>query len=85
MVRCQDEQTLIFYKAQGMNKDDIIKALSYVDDHDLNKDLVSLGMIQNLTVNEREVAFDLVLTTPACPMKDSIANACKNAIYTMVD
>jgi len=38
-----------------------------------------------LTVNEREVAFDLVLTTPACPMKDSIANACKNAIYTMVD
>ncbi|MDG1046042.1 MAG: Mrp/NBP35 family ATP-binding protein [Bacteroidia bacterium] len=68
-----------------MGKDEILKALSYVEDPDLKKDLVSLGMIQNLTVNEREVAFDLVLTTPACPMKDSIANACKNAIYTMVD
>ncbi len=85
MVRCQDEQTLIFYKAQGMNKDDIFKALSYVDDPDLNKDLVSLGMIQNLNIHDHEVAFDLVLTTPACPMKDSIANACKNAIHTMVD
>ena len=68
-----------------MGKDEILKALSYVEDPDLKKDLVSLGMIQNLTVNECEVAFDLVLTTPACPMKDSIANACKNAIYTMVD
>ena len=68
-----------------MGKDEILKALSYVEDPDLKKDLVSLGMIQDLTINEREVAFDLVLTTPACPMKDSIANACKNAIYTMVD
>jgi len=67
-----------------MGKDEILKALSYVEDPDLKKDLVSLGMIQNLTVNEREVAFDLVLTTPACPMKDSIANACRTAISTMV-
>jgi ATP-binding protein involved in chromosome partitioning len=42
-------------------------------------------MIQNLSIHKHEVAFDLVLTTPACPMKDSIASACKNAIYTMVD
>lgn len=68
-----------------MNKEKIIEALSYVEDPDLKKDLVSLEMIQNLKIQEREVSFDLVLTTPACPMKDSIANACKNAIYTMVD
>jgi ATP-binding protein involved in chromosome partitioning len=68
-----------------MNKDQIIEALSYVEDPDLKKDLVSLGMIQDLTINGAEVAFDLVLTTPACPMKESIANACKNAIYTMVN
>jgi len=68
-----------------MNKDQIIEALSYVEDPDLKKDLVSLGMIQDLYINGAEVAFDLVLTTPACPMKESIANACKNAIYTMVN
>jgi ATP-binding protein involved in chromosome partitioning len=68
-----------------MNKDQIIEALSYVEDPDLKKDLVSLGMIQDLSINGAEVAFDLVLTTPACPMKESITNACKNAIYTMVN
>ena len=66
-------------------KEEILKALSYVEDPDLKKDLVTLNMIQNLNVNDKEVSFDLVLTTPACPMKDMLANACKNAIATMVD
>ena len=66
-------------------KADILKALSYVEDPDLKKDLVSLNMIRNLQIEEKEVSFDLVLTTPACPMKDMLANACKNAIHTMVD
>jgi ATP-binding protein involved in chromosome partitioning len=39
-----------------MNKDQIIEALSYVEDPDLKKDLVSLGMIQDLTINGAEVA-----------------------------
>ena len=63
----------------------VLKALGYVDDPDLNKDLVTLSMIQEVKINGKNVAFDLVLTTPACPMKDSIANACKTAIHTMVD
>ena len=68
-----------------ITKDNVLKALSYVDDPDLNKDLVTLGMIEKLEVSNTEISFDLVLTTPACPMKDSIANACRTAIRTMVD
>jgi ATP-binding protein involved in chromosome partitioning len=68
-----------------MTKEEVLKALSYVDDPDLNKDLVTLNMIQNIVIDDKRLAFDLVLTTPACPMKDSIANACKTAIHTMVD
>lgn len=64
---------------------DILKALSYVDDPDLRKDLVTLNMIQNVELTEHKVSFDLVLTTPACPLKESIANACRTAIATMVD
>ena len=64
---------------------DILKALSYVDDPDLRKDLVTLNMIQNVELTEAKVSFDLVLTTPACPLKESIANACRTAIATMVD
>ncbi|MBR9918970.1 Mrp/NBP35 family ATP-binding protein [bacterium] len=63
----------------------ILDALSYVDDPDLKKDLVSLNMIRNLQYSDSEVKFDLQLTTPACPMKDMLVNACRNAIHTMVD
>ena len=67
-----------------ITQDQILKALSYVDDPDLNKDLVTLGMIQKIEIDGHKVAFELVLTTPACPMKESIARACTTAVHTMV-
>lgn len=67
-----------------ITQDQILKAISYVDDPDLNKDLVTLGMIQKIEIDGHKVAFDLVLTTPACPMKESIARACTTAVHTMV-
>ncbi|MHB8259686.1 MAG: Mrp/NBP35 family ATP-binding protein [Bacteroidia bacterium] len=63
----------------------IIDALKYVDDPDLKKDLVTLGMIKDIQVSGKQVAFTVVLTTPACPMKDMIQNACINAIKHYVD
>lgn len=59
---------------------EILAALSHVDDPDLKKDIVSLGMVQKLEVTDHLIKFDLVLTTPACPMKDMLVSACKNAI-----
>ena len=65
--------------------DSVIDALKYVDDPDLKKDLVTLGMIKDVVVEGKNVAFTVVLTTPACPMKDMIHNACVNAIKHYVD
>lgn len=59
---------------------DILKALSHVDDPDLKKDIVTLGMVKQLEFDENRIKFDVELTTPACPMKDMIENACRNAI-----
>jgi ATP-binding protein involved in chromosome partitioning len=68
----------------NITTEDVLKALSYVDDPDLKKDLVTLGMIKDVAVNELNISFTVVLTTPACPMKDLIRNACITAIKTMV-
>jgi ATP-binding protein involved in chromosome partitioning len=68
-----------------ITKEKVLEALSYVDDPDLKKDLVTLGMIQDLIVEGKKVSFTVVLTTPACPMKDMIENACRNAIVHYVD
>lgn len=61
-----------------MTKELILKSLSKVIDPDLHKDLVSLGMIQDLNYNEKEseISFRLVLTTPACPLKEKLKNDC---------
>lgn len=59
----------------------VLDALRQVHDPDLKKDLVSLGMIQQLTISpEGAVAFHLVLTTPACPMKAQMQKACQDAV-----
>ncbi|MEQ8302152.1 MAG: Mrp/NBP35 family ATP-binding protein [Cyclobacteriaceae bacterium] len=61
-------------------KDDIIKALSTVDDPDLHKDLVSLNMIKDLVVEGDKVSFTVMLTTPACPLKEKIRKDCEQAV-----
>lgn len=63
----------------------VLDALRYVDDPDLKKDLVTLNMIQDVKVDGKNISFTVVLTTPACPMKDMIHNACMNAILHFVD
>ncbi len=67
-----------------VTKEDIIKALSTVDDPDLKQDLVTLNMIKDLEVEGQHVRFTVELTTPACPLKEMIRNACLDAIYKQV-
>ena len=62
------------------SKDDIIKALSTVQDPDLHKDLVTLDMIKDLEVAEGKVSFTVMLTTPACPLKEKIRKDCEEAV-----
>jgi len=65
-------------------KEEILKALSYVEEPDLKKDLVTLNMIEDVKINDNEVSFSVILTTPACPLKEMIHNACLNAIHHFV-
>jgi ATP-binding protein involved in chromosome partitioning len=72
-------------KTFKMTVDLILKALSNVQEPDLGKDLVTLNMITDLVVEGDHVSFTIVLTTPACPMKDLMKNACENAIKLLVN
>ncbi len=54
-----------------MKEQEILKALEAIMDPDLGRNIVELGFVQNLKISkEKDVSFDLVLTTPACPIKD---------------
>ena len=53
-----------------LKEEQILGELRKVVDPDLNKDIVSLGFVRNLHIEGNSVAFDINLTTPACPVKD---------------
>ena len=64
----------------AFSQEQILNALKHVDDPDLKKDLVTLNMIQNIAVKGMKVTFDVVLTTPACPLKEKIKQDCIAAV-----
>ncbi len=68
-----------------MTNEDILKALSNVQEPDLGKDLVTLNMVKDITIDGNNVAFTIVLTTPACPMKDMMRMASENAVKLLVN
>lgn len=53
-----------------LTESQVLDALRQVQDPDLHRDIVTLGFIKDLVIEENRVAFKLQLTTPACPVKD---------------
>ncbi len=68
-----------------MTKEKVLEALSNVQEPDLGKDLVTLNMVKDIEIEGNKVSFTVVLTTPACPMKDMIGNACIHAVKLLVN
>src|ERR671911_791023 len=63
--------------------DQVLGSLKKVVDPELHKDIVSMGMIKDLSINDGKVAFTLELTTPACPFNSEIEGDVRNAIASL--
>src|SRR5678816_2840299 len=61
----------------------VLDALKVVRDPDLNRDIVSLGFIKNLSIDGGRVAFTIELTTPACPVKDQMRDQARAAVLRL--
>ncbi|WP_234735441.1 Mrp/NBP35 family ATP-binding protein [Tellurirhabdus bombi] len=62
----------------------VLNALRHVEEPDLKQDLVTLGMVKDIELGVGQVRFTVVLTTPACPLKELIRQRCENAIHTHI-
>jgi ATP-binding protein involved in chromosome partitioning len=67
-----------------MTENDVLKALSTVEEPDFKKDLVTLSMVTDIKIENNNLSFTVILTTPACPLKDVIKQRCFTAIHTMI-
>jgi len=61
-------------------QDRVLDALKTVQEPELHKDLVTLGMIKDLVVEDGNVSFTVELTTPACPLKNRIESESRQAV-----
>lgn len=68
-----------------IDKGIILDALTPIQDPDLHRSIVDLGFIKNIKIDGGEITFDLELTTPACPVKDVLKQACIDAVSALED
>jgi ATP-binding protein involved in chromosome partitioning len=67
----------------AVTSEQILDALRVVQDPDLHRDIVSLGFVQNIQITDEMVKFDVVLTTPACPVKTSLQEQARSAVLSL--
>ena len=63
----------------------VMAALSTVIEPELNSDIVSLNMVRDLSVSNGVAEFTIVLTTPACPLKNVFVDRCNDALIGRVE
>lgn len=66
-----------------LDKESVLEILRPVQDPELQKSLVELNMIRNVQIDQGKVSFTLVLTTPACPLREFIVEDCQKAVKTL--
>ncbi len=64
----------------SVNKDRVLEALRTVLDPEIRRDIVSLNMVKNVAVCDGHVKVLIELTTPACPLKDTIRRDVESAV-----
>jgi ATP-binding protein involved in chromosome partitioning len=66
--------------SNSLSVESILDVLRPVQDPELQKSLVDLNMIRHVAVDNGQVSFTLVLTTPACPLREFIVEDCEKAV-----
>ena len=68
---------------ENVAREKILEALQSVMDPDLGRSIVDLGFVQNLRVCGGNVAFDIELTTPACPVREQLQQQAEDAVLAI--
>src|SRR4029450_5934790 len=61
----------------------VLEALKVVQDPDLHRDIVALGFVKDLKIDQSAVSFTIELTTPACPVKDQMRDQARAAVMQL--
>lgn len=68
------------FNMSQLTEQSVLDALRQIQDPDLHKDIVTLGFIKDLKIEGGAVSFRIVLTTPACPVKEQMEGAARELV-----
>jgi ATP-binding protein involved in chromosome partitioning len=66
-----------------VTEEQILDSLRQIIDPDLRKDIVTLGFVRDLSINGSDVSFRIVLTTPACPVKEEMEGMAREFVQVL--
>ena len=64
----------------ALTERDVLDALRHIQDPDLKRDIVSLGFVRDVRIEEGVVRVEIRLTTPACPVKDQLRDEAQRSL-----
>lgn len=67
----------------AVTESDVLDALRAVQDPDLHRDIVRLGFVRDVVIEGSKVSFKVVLTTPACPVKEDLERQSREAVLAL--
>lgn len=65
------------------SENDVLDALRQVQDPDLHRDIVTLGFVQDVSVADGRVGVRIVLTTPACPVREEMKSQAEELLRAL--
>jgi ATP-binding protein involved in chromosome partitioning len=66
-----------------ISQDEVLDCLRPIIDPDFNKSIVDLGFVKNIEIDGGDVAFDIELTTPACPVKAEFERSARERVEAL--
>jgi len=70
----------MFGKSTRVTTDQVLGALKTVQEPELHRDLVTLNMVKDIEIDDGDVRFTIILTTPACPLRNQIESEARAAV-----
>src|SRR3989442_4514245 len=74
---------IIKEQSMSISEQDVLNALRTIEDPDLHRDIVSLGFVQKPNICDGAVSVSIVLTTPACPVREQMQADAQAAILAL--
>lgn len=68
-----------------LNKEDVINVLKNIYDPEIPVNIWDLGLIYNITIDEREVVITMTFTSPTCPMMEELLNQVRSEVENVAD